>query len=151
MFVNSLPQEVWRAALVAVCGFAFWRGGWPERIVAGALAAASFSSPFLLNPRNWFDPQWGIFVVDTGLLAVLLGLTVITRRTWVLFAAAFQLLNVITHLAMLVDGSVAPLPYRRGLVIWSYLVLAALACGVWEARRRRQPPTAASAPSPTRR
>jgi hypothetical protein len=139
VFVNSLPQEVWRGAMLLTCAAALWRGGWPERIAAGAVVVASFASPFLLNPHAWFDPQWGIFAVDIGLLAVFLGLTVRTTRTWVLFAAAFQLVNVITHLAMLADNSVAPLPYRRGLVIWSYLVLAALAAGAWEAWRKSPP------------
>ena len=94
-------------------------------------------TPFFISHR-WFDPQWGVFAIDLALLAVLLWLSLATDRVWVLFITAFQLLSVVTHLAILVDHSVAPLPYRRGLVIWSYLSLVALAWGAWQARRTTQ-------------
>jgi hypothetical protein len=138
VFVNHLPQEIWRTALLATCAFAFWRGGRPERIAAFAFLIASFVQPLVLNTRNWLDPQWGVLVVDSVLLALLVGLALLTDRSWVLFCAAFQLLSVVIHIAILVDRSVAPLPYRRGLVIWSYLSLVALAWGAWQARRTTQ-------------
>jgi hypothetical protein len=138
VFVNHLPQEIWRTALVATCGFALWRGGRPERIMALAFLIASFSQPLVLNTSNWLDPQWGVLAVDCALLALLIGLALRTDRTWVLFCSAFQLLSVIIHVAILVDRSVAPLPYRRGLVIWSYLALVTLAWGSWQAWRERQ-------------
>jgi hypothetical protein len=138
VFVNHLPQEIWRTALIATCAFAFWRGGRPERIVAFAFLVASFTQPLVLNTTNWLDPQWGVLVVDSVLLAFLVGLALRTDRSWLLFCAAFQLLSVVIHIAILVDRSVAPLPYRRGLVIWSYLTLVALAWGTWRFWRSRQ-------------
>jgi hypothetical protein len=137
MFVNHLPQEIWRTALIATCGFALWRGGRPERIVAFAFLLASFAQPLVLNTRNWLDPQWGVLVVDSVLLALLIALALLTDRTWLLFCTAFQLLSVTIHIAILVDRSVAPLPYRRALVIWSYLTLFALAWGTFQIWRSR--------------
>ena len=140
MFVNDLPQTAWRTALILVCALALWRGGWPERLAAAAFAVASFVQPVVLNTRAWLDPQWGILWVDGLLFAFLLALTLKADRRWLLFASAFQLLSVIIHIAILADHSVAPLPYRRGLVIWSYLTLVALAVGTWSVRRPRPPP-----------
>lgn len=137
-----MHQIVWYAAAGLVFGFAVWKGRAPERIAAAACALASVVTPFVISHR-WFDPQWGVLAIDLALLAVLLWLSLATDRIWVLFIAAFQLLSVVTHLAILVDHSVAPLPYRRGLVIWSYLTLVPLAWGTWRVWRRTPPhPTA---------
>ncbi|MDP3854577.1 hypothetical protein [Phenylobacterium sp.] len=122
--------------MALVCGFAFWRGRRPEWIAAGACILAWALTPLAQNSRNWFDPQWGVFAVDLALLMVLAWLALTTDRTWLLFASAFQLLAVIIHLAILVDPSVTPMPYRQGLVIWSYLVIASLGVGVWLEWRR---------------
>ena len=139
MYFHSLPQQVWQTALLLTCGYAMFRGGRPERIAAAACLVASLLQPWVLD-RNWLDPQYGVLVLDVGLSVTLLGLALTTNRTWLLFASAFQLLSVIIHVAILADHSVAPLPYRRGLVIWSYLTLVALAVGTWSVRRPRPPP-----------
>ncbi|WP_332765960.1 hypothetical protein [Phenylobacterium sp.] len=131
MYFQNLPQQIWLVVMALVCGLAFWRGRRPEWIVAGACILAWALTPLAQNSRNWFDPQWGVFAVDLALLAVLVWLTLTTDRTWLLFASAFQLLAVIIHLAILVDHSVNPMPYRQALVIWSYLVIAALGVGSW--------------------
>ncbi|HEX5378370.1 MAG TPA: hypothetical protein VFW47_07330 [Phenylobacterium sp.] len=131
---HQLHQIVWYGAATTVFGFAFWKGRAPERIAAAACAIASVLTPFAISHR-WFDPQWGVLAVDVALLGVLVWLALATTRTWLLFISAFQLLNVVTHVAMLVDHSVAPLPYRRGLVIWSYLTLVPLVMGTWRVWR----------------
>ena len=125
------PQNVWYLATLLSCGFAFAKGDAPERIAAIACALASLATPFLLNTRDWIDPQWGVLGIDLALLSALVTLALTTNRTWLLFASAFQLLSVIIHIAIMVDNGVAPLPYRRGLVIWSYLTLLALGIGTW--------------------
>ncbi len=123
--------------MLLVSGFALWRGGRPERIIAIANLAAWILTP-LTYRTNLLDPQWGVFAVDLMFLAILVWFAVTTDRTWLLFAAAFQLLAVITHIAIAVDPGVRTLAYFRGLVIWSYLVLGALAVGAWNRRRERR-------------
>jgi hypothetical protein len=129
------PQIVWYLATLLSCGFAILKGGAPERSAAIACALASLVTPLLLNTKDWFDPQWGVLVVDLALLGALVALALATNRVWLLFASAFQLLGVVIHVAIMVDHGVAPLPYRRGLVIWSYLTLMALGVGTWGAWR----------------
>jgi hypothetical protein len=119
-----------------VCGYALWRGGRPERLTALASLGAWLLSRLVFNYRDWVDPQWAVLAVDVAFLIALTTLAVTTDRTWALFAAAFQLLGVIIHLAITLDHGIRALAYVRGLVIWSYLVLIALGVGTWLHARR---------------
>ncbi len=127
----QMTQHVWDIFMVAVVGFALWKGGWPERTVALAAVVASLTSAVVENRRAWLDPQWAVLGVDVLFLLLLVGLALKVSRTWLLFAAAFQLLGVVIHAAMMADRKVNPWAYITGGVIWSYLVMAALAFGAW--------------------
>lgn len=137
MVFATASQQIWTLSMLLVSGFALWRGGRPERWVAVANLLAWILTP-LAYRNDLIDPQWGVFLVDVGFLTLLAGLAMTTDRNWLLFAAAFQLLAVMTHIAIAVDRGVRTLAYFRGLVIWSYLVLGALAVGAWMFRRDRR-------------
>lgn len=134
MLHRTLPQLIGLVVVAAVCGGALWRGGRDERMTAIALLLATAASP-LLQHRNWVDPEYGVLVVDVLLLAYLFVLALRSDRHWPLAAAAFHLLGVITHVAIMVDHGVRAWAYLTALVIWSYLVFAALAVGTWMYRR----------------
>lgn len=135
---------VWTAAILLVSAFALWRGGWVERLVALVNVAAWLATMTVqdrlgwIDPLNWVDPQWGVLAVDVAFALFLLGLATSKDRTWLLFAAAFQALGVVTHIAMMVDDGFRARTYLTGLIIWSYLVLASLGAGTWLEWRRRQ-------------
>ncbi|MEH6665924.1 MAG: hypothetical protein V7678_13825 [Brevundimonas sp.] len=148
MYFAVLPQQIWFVAMVLVSGAALWRGGAPEKQTAVANLAAWFLTP-LTYDADATGLQWGVLGVDALFLGYLLWLALTTNRLWLLFATAFQLLGILTHLAMVADSGVPALPYRWGLVIWSYLVLAALGAGTLV--HRRQPLKADAVSSPTRR
>ncbi len=133
-------QQIWLVMMFAVSGFALWRGGKPERMVAISNVLAWFLTPIAQNHQDLFDPQWGMLGVDVAFLAVLLGMALRYDRVWLLFATAFQLLGVVIHLAIVVDPSLRSLVYLRGLVIWSYMVLASLAAGSLAAAKRARRP-----------
>lgn len=137
MYFHTAPQQAWLVAMSIACGLAFWRGGREERIAAAACIAAWFASPLVQDKQNWLDPQWGMMIVDAGLFLALTILAVTTSRIWPLFAAAFQLVGMVVHLGMIVDHEIRALAYLRGLVIFSYLVLVALAVGALTTPRRR--------------
>lgn len=141
MVFATASQQIWTLSMLLVSGFALWRGGRTERWVAVANLLAWILTP-LAYRNDLIDPQWGVFLVDVGFLVLLAGLAMTTDRNWLLFAAAFQLLAVMTHIAIAVDRGVRTLAYFRGLVIWSYLVLGALAVGAWMFRRDRRTPEA---------
>ena len=104
--LSSLPEQIWAVAMLAVSTYAWWRGGWVERVVAVANVLAWVATAALQNRTNWVDPQWSVFAVDVLFLGVLVALVVRSDRNWILAAAAFQLLLVITHAAIIVDGGV---------------------------------------------
>lgn len=125
--------------MAAAAGAAFLWGGRPERIGAAAVLAAWVASLVLAQwSHHWFEAQWGILAVDAVLFGVLLWLALRADRFWPLWACAFQLLGVVTHLAILADRSLTGRAYFVAAVIWSYLVLIALGVGAWNCRRRRR-------------
>jgi len=135
--LSSLPEQIWAVAMLAVSTYAWWRGGWVERAVAATNVVAWIATIIVQNRTNWVDPQWGMFAVDVVFLGVLLGLVVRSDRTWIMPAAAFQLLGVVTHAAIIADEGVRARAYITALILWSYLVLITLAVGAHLHARRR--------------
>ena len=125
--------------MLAVSTYAWWRGGWVERVVAVANVLAWVATAALQNRTNWVDPQWSVFAVDVLFLGVLLALVVRSDRDWIMPAAAFQLLAVATHAAIVADSGVRARAYLTALTVWSYLVLVSLAVGAYRHGRRRAP------------
>ena len=126
---SSTPERVWAVAMFAVSAFALWRGGRTERVVAIANIVAWIATIVVQNRHNWLDPQWGMLAVDIAFLLLLLWFVVRSSRLWILPAAAFQLLAVLTHAAILADSDVRAWAYITALILWSYLVLISLAVG----------------------
>lgn len=135
-YIAYSHQLVWLTLMLSVTGAALWRGGEPERVVAVGNVLAWFLTPIAQDHGELFDPQWGMLGVDAAFLALLLFLALRENRVWLLFAAAFQLLTVVIHFAILADPNLRSLVYMRGLVIWSYLVLFSLAVGVFTTAQR---------------
>lgn len=117
--------------------FALSKGGRPERIVGVVNVLAWLVSLGLEDRERWFEPQLGVFGVDCVYLALLLIMALTTTRTWLLFAAAFQLLEVAVHVATLVDPGVRTVAYLRGMTICSYMLTVSLVIGAWAHARRR--------------
>ncbi len=118
------------------CGFALWRGGGPERRAAIAIAVAWIGS-MVVDVDAWRGVQWGIMAIDVLLLVYLGALTVASRRVWLLFATAIQLLIVATHFAFVFDSAVGNLGFFSAYYLWSWLELACLVWGAAVAPRSR--------------
>lgn len=131
---------------VVVCTGAFWRGGREEQLAAGGLLL-SFALTLALRDNSWKGTQWSAVVGDSGLLILLIAMSLRTKRYWPLFAAGFQLLCVLMHLARVIDPGVRAWAYATGQVIWSQLVFWALGVGVWNTWRRRGHPAIAADPT----
>lgn len=138
--LNSTPERIWAVAMFAVSAYALWRGGRVERLVAGANILAWIVTIVVQNRQDWLNPQWGVLAVDVAFLGLLLALVVRTTRTWVMPAASFQLLAVVTHMAIMADRGVRAWAYLTALILWSYLVLITLAAGTYLQSRVSAPP-----------
>ncbi|HEY3947622.1 hypothetical protein [Phenylobacterium sp.] len=140
--------------MIVICGGALWKGSREEQTAAGGVLLSVLVTVMLRDPK-WAGTQWGAFGSDLGLLILLVAIALRTPKFWPLFAAAFQLLCVVTHIARVVDPGVRAWAYATAQVIWTQWVLFAIGVGTFNNwRRNRQlatsaPPTAT--PGATRR
>lgn len=135
---HQLLGQVFLVLMLAVCGWAIWRGGKPERIAGAAMVLAWIGTSFVLD-RRFNQPQWATLVVDLALLVVLVSLSLTFRRKWAFAAAAFHLLGIATHLAMAIDPKIQATPYIVALGVWSCATVASLAVGMAMLEHARRP------------
>jgi hypothetical protein len=150
----ELPAWVGLTLMIVICGSAFWKGGRDEQVAAAGVLLSWLATLILHDPR-WLGPQWGAFGADVALLMLITVVALRTDRYWPLFAAGFQLLCVMTHVARITDPGVRAWAYATGQVIFTQLYMWAVAVGVWNAWRARRQPASSdppiSVPGATRR
>lgn len=135
---DTLYAQIGAVIVVAICTFAFLKGGEIERVTAGAYVLGWFASLLVQNDFGLYGVQWGVFVIDAAMLCVLVALVWRSRSAWVVWASAFQLLVVMSHILAMVDGRP---PIRAVLAVMNvagYGVLIAMAVGTfwsWQERR----------------
>jgi len=116
---------------MAVCAIAVWRGRDDERLAAAAVLADWALSVFVYRVTS--ETQWSVLIVDSLQFAVFLWIALHSARYWPLAAAAFALLELMTHLAHAADPTVGGWSYITAEVIWSYLLLITVSYGAWTA------------------
>jgi len=121
-----------------ICGFALWRGGWPERVAGAGILVTAIAAPIVQQSPFMADTDLGVFALDLGLFFVLLWVALRSDRWWPLFATAFMLLAVVTHLAVMLSSAIREFTYVTATTLWGYLVVYSLAFGLWEISRRRK-------------
>lgn len=127
---------VFLTVLFGGCGTALWKGYRDERLTAVVLLVGAFVSP-MVTVGAFLVPEIGVLVVDTVLLGFLVGLAMISDRFWPMYAAGFQIVGTLVHVARFVDASIWPSAYMTAEAFWAYPVLVALGFGTWlEARYR---------------
>lgn len=140
---------------LGVCGYALWRGGQPERLVAGMFLIAFLLGSFINAKFRSDGIQWGSLGVDLTMLALLLVIALRANRYWPMGVAAMQLLQVGGHLLKLADPTMLPLLYWLSSVVWAYPMLILLLLGVVRHHNREkrlgpEAPWSNSSPPPDR-
>lgn len=133
----AVPPWVWGAALTLVCGLALWKGGPSERLAAVLFYGAWILTRITHDPDR-FATQWAVSLVDGALFASLTLLALKSDRYWPIFAAGFDLLSIITHLARALDATLPEWAYYTAAQIWAYLTIGALGLGTWNSWRDRR-------------
>jgi hypothetical protein len=144
-FFHTPLQQIWMVCMLAVAAMSWWRGRWPERTVAFGMFVASIATALFQNTSNVNGHQWADLLVDVAYFALLAWVALRSDRWWPLWAAAFQLINVVLYVARLADERVGAKAPFMATVIWSYLILIAVVVGVWTRDRTRTE----SLPSPS--
>lgn len=112
----------------AVCLYAFYRGGWEERVAAAGIVVATYLTVLAVSPVaiRFHQVELAVVLVDTGLLGLLLFLSLRTEKFWPLWLSAMQGLTTLSHLAPYVPH-VIPWAYHRAVAVWMYPMLIILA------------------------
>ena len=141
MEFHALYQWASLLALLISCGVAVWRGGWPERSGAVAMALAWLGSAFAQRSLQLWGPQTGIMIIDGLLLAALLVIALRSDRWWPMWAAGFHGLGVFLHIAVIIDADIWGRAYYVAGAIFSYLTMASLLTGGLSRPKRAAPAT----------
>ncbi|MDB5421081.1 MAG: hypothetical protein JWR59_1028 [Brevundimonas sp.] len=135
---DTLASQLGAVFVVLVCTFAFVKGDESERFAAGAYVLSWFASMLLQRDGELYEVQWGVFAVDTVMLFVLGGLIWKSRKAWPVWAAACNLLIVMSHIVLMVDARPPMVAFITVVNLAGYGVLLSLAVGTfwaWQERR----------------
>ena len=122
---------------VLICGFAIWKGDRWVRLVAAVYLAAWTLSP-MVQLRDPLSPEWGVLIIDAVAMMLLVWVSLQARRLWSVFAAAFQMMAVASHLVAIIDLRIYLTTVIMGLALLSYGVLIALLVATLSAIRARR-------------
>jgi hypothetical protein len=138
--LSFIFQLVFFGTLVATCSYAAWCGGWPERAGATIMVVATVLTIIAAGSFNssWQGPEAAVALVDLLMLAALVNLALYSDRFWPIWVTSFHLIAVTTHLARLVDQSVAALAYANAAAFWAYPMMITLAYGTWNHQQRER-------------
>lgn len=126
------------ALLWVICLYAFWRGGWAERLAAGCFIAATYLSLLSLGSisTRYHHLEVMLVIVDIGVLAVLMFIALRSEKFWPLWLTAMQGLTILSHFAPFVPH-ILPWSYYNAAVVWSYPSLIVLAFAAHHHHRDR--------------
>jgi hypothetical protein len=124
------------AALLGCTTMAWHWGGLDEKLASSGFVLAALASN-LANKTHYSHTETGVLLIDLALLAGLIVLALRSDRFWPMWAAAFQLVGTMVHVASMTETGDFAWAYAVGLIFWSYPVMIALMVGTWlEARYR---------------
>ena len=131
------PILYW-SLLILTCGYALYRGGRYERLVAVICIAATIATMAVNSPLNrmYADVEQGALLVDLAVLAAFVGVALVSDRFWPLWVAGLQLTTSMAHFLKAVDPQLVPLAYGAAVRFWGYPILLILFFGAWRHRHR---------------
>lgn len=130
---------IFNAVQLLVCGYAWWRGGQPERMVALLLMAAALGTLLLpTTPREFDQLHWRVLAIDVALLAALVGVALRAARFWPLWLAAMHLIAIAVHFAKAYHPLLLPWIYAVAVGQLAYPMLALLLVGTIRHQHRRR-------------
>jgi hypothetical protein len=126
------------ALLLITCLYALAAGGAPERWGAGIYALACIASHFLFSaaPIKFRSVETGVFIVDVLVFVAFAMLALRANRFWPIWVSALLGLGVLAHLARWAGPDTIPWAYQLAMSVWSYPILAIIALGTFNHRRR---------------
>ena len=75
--------------------------------------------------------KWACLGIDAVLLLVLIGVALRSTKAWPMMAASCQLVDTLTHVAVLVDPRIGGWSYLTTIIVWTYALMITIAVGIW--------------------
>ena len=124
--------------LLAVCIYAWLRGGGDERVVAATCLAGTAATMLVISPlrHRYYGVEGGLLLVDLAVLAGFITVALRSKRFWPLWVAGLQLTTSLGHILKGMDQDLLPQAYGAALQFWSYPILVILAVGTFRTQRR---------------
>jgi hypothetical protein len=124
--------------LLAVCIYAWLKGGTDERAVAATCLAGTLATVLVISPlrQRYAGVEEGLLLVDLAVLAGFITVALRSRRFWPLWVAGLQLTTSLGHILKGVDEDLLPRAYGAALQFWSYPILLILAIGTFRTHQR---------------
>lgn len=135
---TTLPAQIGAVLMAGICIFAAASRGRPQVLTAIVVAIAWVGSAALQNRQNLIDPQYAIFGLDLVAAGLFIWLALRYRQGWQMAIAAFQLLTMTTHVAVMIDLRINAWAYLTAYLVWSYLLLVSLLWGGAQGFRARR-------------
>ena len=134
-----LGPVIFSPRLLAICLYAWWRGGADERIVALTCLAGTVATLLVVSPlrQRYASLEEGLLLVDLAVLAGFITVALRSKRFWPLWVAGLQLTTSIGHVLKGVDQDLLPKAYGAALQFWSYPILIILLVGTYRRHRRQ--------------
>lgn len=133
-----LHRYLYLGSLILCTVYCLARGGAPERIGIGIVAAATLLTAMALSPLagRFRSLETGVFAVDIAALLAFVALALFADRLWPMLIAGLQGAAIGIHVIKITAPDVLPFGYAIGLAIWGYIMLIALAYGTRQHQRR---------------
>lgn len=124
--------------MLATTGFALWKGGLPERLVAGIFLAGATGSMVFRVP---YQTAYGainleVWIVDVAMLVLLSWIALFAERYWTIWLSSFQLVQVVSHLPELLIPKLLLNVHITIISLWVYPMLLILFVGTWRHMER---------------
>ncbi|MBB5707355.1 hypothetical protein [Sphingopyxis panaciterrulae] len=124
--------------LLAALGYAAWRGGGPERVMAG-IASTMVGADFLLH--RFVAPEYAVLdfghlLIDGFGASATLLLALFAHRFWPMMAAVLHILPLLAHFSRVFNLQMDPAAYMIMQVAASWLVPPLLLLATWRHHRR---------------
>lgn len=126
------------AVLLIALGYAFLRGGGPERVMAG-IATTMVASDQILHQfiaTEFHTLDLGHLAIDLFGALTTTALALTAHRFWPMVAAVAHIVPLLAHLSRVLDLSVHPVAYLSMQVASSWLVPPLLVLATWRHQRR---------------
>ena len=131
-------QAIFDILMLVTCAYAFWRGGFPERIASATLFLGDILTVLVASEfaERFRQLEVGILIVDLLVLASLASVSMRSTRWWPLILAALQLDAVVVHTVRLAAPDSLPVAYMNAIALWAYPMQLLLAAGAWRHQQR---------------